>query len=244
MHPQKTTHQQLLHVEDEVYLAAAAGCTMGIIRHPLRPAPVKMEEIIRAVRWHRLAPPFGAQLQPVKCDSKILFDSWFFPPGSFWDHSVINKTIRQGAPASLTRGLPLPAVSSVEAQSDDQIPFVIASQNPNGALSITTMGRTNPEQKYYLLKQMFPYRFPVGMHRSEFLENINELFLKCESFDESAQIWAQDLASDEAEDISSAVSWNSGKLQISGDLIHRIGTSTNPDDDPSEPGMILKILPA
>ena len=83
MHPQKTTHQQLLHVEDEVYLAAAAGCTMGIMRHPLRPAPVKMEEIIRAGRWHCLAPPFGAQLQPVKCDSKILFDSWFSRPVLF-----------------------------------------------------------------------------------------------------------------------------------------------------------------
>ncbi len=176
MHPQKTTHQQLLHVEDEVYLAAAAGLTMGIMRHPLRPAPVKMEEIIRAVRWHRLAPPFGAQLQPVKCDSKILFDSWFFPPGSFWDHSVINKTIRQGAPASLTRGLPLPAVFSVEAQSDDQIPFVIASQNPNGALSITTMGRTNPEQKYYTPKANVSLSIPRWDHRSEFLENIMSYF--------------------------------------------------------------------
>ena len=89
---------------------------------------------------------------------------------------MINKTIRQGAPASLTRGLPLPAVSSVEAQSDDQIPFVIASQNPNGALSITTMVELIQNRNITLLKQMFPYRFPVGMHRSEFLENIMSYF--------------------------------------------------------------------
>ncbi|HMF31121.1 MAG TPA: hypothetical protein VKK79_06890 [Candidatus Lokiarchaeia archaeon] len=242
-HPNQVAHQPLLHVEDEVYLAAASGCTMGVMRHPLRPLPVKMEEVVRAVRWHRLAPPFGALQQPITCDTKILFDSWFFPPGSFWDKSVINKTIRQGAPARLTRGLPLHSVSCTDPENENEPPFVVASQNPNGTLSIATLGRTNPERGYFTPKVNITLTIPRWDVSIGVFGEYNLLSFRHPSWDTTARVLVQDIGSDEAEDVTKEVTWKDSELQVPGDLLHRIGTSANPEGDSSEPGIVLKIVP-
>ncbi len=66
----------LINCEDEVYIAAAGGYAMGVMRHPLsgtflngkadmsfpeihRNLKTKMYEVIRASRWHRIAPAFN-----------------------------------------------------------------------------------------------------------------------------------------------------------------------------------------
>src|SRR5437899_929400 len=82
----------LLNVEDEVYVAAVLGCTMGVLRHPLegvRPGPDtdlffngprrakrRMDEVVRALRWQRLAQPFSPGSGTVKVSEDVLTDSW------------------------------------------------------------------------------------------------------------------------------------------------------------------------
>jgi hypothetical protein len=67
--------RRIINCEDEVYIGAGMGCSYGIMRHPLignmpngkpdrffmpsfRDLKRRMDEVTRAVRWHRIAQPF------------------------------------------------------------------------------------------------------------------------------------------------------------------------------------------
>ena len=67
--------RRLINCEDEVYIGAGTGCTYGVMRHPLvgnmpngkpddffiphfRDVKRRIDEVTRAVRWHRIAQPF------------------------------------------------------------------------------------------------------------------------------------------------------------------------------------------
>jgi hypothetical protein len=232
---------QILHVEDEVYLAAAFGCTMGIMRHPLWGPNVKFQEVVRAVRWQRIAPPFGASKVPVKISPKILFDTRHFPPGSFWDNKVWDKDIHQGAPACMTRDIPLPLVENKLDPSGNDDPFVVAAKNPNGAISIGTLGRVNKLNGFHTPKakiiiQIPSWNVPIGIF-GEF----DRLILEGPDILANRKIWTQDLGDTQAIEISNEVIQKGNQLEIPGELIHRIGTQTNLENDPSEPGLVLKI---
>jgi hypothetical protein len=233
--------RQILHVEDEVYMAAAMGCTMGIMRHPLRGLHMKMQECVRAVRWERIAPPFRAVQSPVSISEKILFDTWHFAPGSFWDRSVIDKTIRQGAPAMVTRGLPLPMMLDAASVSDDEIPFIVGSLNPNGSVSIASLGRTHQGRGYHAPRAKIHVALPAWRDPIGIFGEFDQLVLEFPDGRGESQVWMQDLGSDEAEDITSQIVQDQKRLVVPGELIHRIGTITNPVNDPSGPGVIVKI---
>lgn len=114
------------------------------------------DEIERCVQWAVLAPPFGAGQQrggvpdSIKVDSVILWDNWAF---SLCDDActlhrhLVNRTVRQGAPARVTRGgLPLPLVSipATTSAATPLLPFVVATRYPNSsAVLLTSMGRTS-----------------------------------------------------------------------------------------------------
>ena len=107
-----------------------------------------------------VAKPFGAGVQPdgkpdqVILDDSILWDSWKFSlcdDACTLHHQLVNKTVRNGAPARITRGgLPLPQVAldaaSVSASSTNDsslVPFIIATRYPKGvAVLLTALGRT------------------------------------------------------------------------------------------------------
>jgi len=108
--------QGLLNVEDEVYVAAVMGCTMGVMRHPMtglrpggdpdlffngpRQAKKRLDEVVRALRWQRIAAPFSPGSGKVAIDKEILVDSWVFERAQTWQTELVGKTVRQGAPAS------------------------------------------------------------------------------------------------------------------------------------------------
>ena len=65
---------RMINCEDEVYIGAALGCHYGVMRHPLngnmpngkpdgffpasfRNVKRRIDEVTRAVRWHRIAQP-------------------------------------------------------------------------------------------------------------------------------------------------------------------------------------------
>jgi hypothetical protein len=101
----------LLNVEDEVYVAAAMGCTMGVLRHPLeglRPGPDtdlffngprrakrRMDEVVRALRWQRIAPPYSAGSGTTRIGDEVLTDSWTFERGQTWQNDLVGQTVHQ-----------------------------------------------------------------------------------------------------------------------------------------------------
>ncbi len=144
--------QGFINSEDEVYLGAALGCTLGIMRHPLWGSslnidvnPVqyhrRIDEAVRAVRWQRIAPPVRIRDMQTVTDERVLTDRYYFSPGQTWATEVIGKEFAQSAPARVARGMPLPSVVATGEK-----PFVVASRHPNGAIAVASLERTLHQQ--------------------------------------------------------------------------------------------------
>lgn len=132
----------IINCEDEAYIAAGLGCAIGIMRHPYvgaypngkpdgtfdagnRFMKNRLNEIVRAVRWHRIALPFSADGDYSVSDEK-LFDS--------------GKNSRYEAPARVSRRLPLPEILGVDAFNKEK-PYVLASLYDNECTSVAVINR-------------------------------------------------------------------------------------------------------
>ncbi|MBL7106248.1 MAG: hypothetical protein ISS77_01405 [Phycisphaerae bacterium] len=253
---EKLQHQSdadaLLDVEEEVYLAAALGATMGIFRSPmigLRPDPdpdiflkgprnlkKRLDEVVRAVRWQRIAPAFAANAVPVEVDTNYLIDTWKFKKGEFWYSKVEGKIVKESAPARVTRGLPLPRVSC-----KGEMPFILASRNPNGAISIASIGRVLHDKGYItpeadVTLEAGSIDAPVGI-----FGYFKNLTLEVDKPFGKVSIWAQDLAGDSAIEITDRVTISGNKLKIPGEVISDVGLSVATPGDISDPGMVMVI---
>lgn len=253
----------LINCEDEAYISAACGLTMGIMRHPYsgrflngkcdmsfpdihRNIKTKMFEVVRAVRWHRIAPAFAFDGKQLEFSKELLYDTWEFqkPEEEIEDwwlghplimNSYLNGILMKSAHAVIARNTSLP---EVVPDDDGQKPFIVASKNPNGAYSIATLGRTIG-RRYYIPK----CDVTVEVGDSEIIGvfgEYNKLTIKTKNND-IRRVLLQDLASDFSYDISNFVEIKHGKIVIDGELISKIGTEAQSNDDTSEPGVVLFI---
>lgn len=243
----------LLNVEDEVYVAAAMGCTMGILRHPLtglrpgkdvdlffngpRQAKRRMDEVVRAVRWQRIAPPFSPGSGSVHVSDEILTDTWKFERGQAWQTELIGATVRQGAPASIGRNIGLP---EVRAKGDK--PFVFATRFSNGAVAIAAQERTQVVNAWYMpaaevILDVSDAPGPFGVF-GEF----DKLTLNFARSLKGKRILAQDLAGDEVHDISNQVLVRGTSLRIPGRVVRKVGLQKATAGDLSAPGLVIAVL--
>lgn len=234
----------LLNVEDEVYVAAVMGCTMGILRHPLgglRPGPDidlffngsrqtkrRMDEVIRALRWQRIAQPFPAGEGSVQVSDDILTDSWNFTRGETWESDLIGNTAHQGAPAAITRNLPLPHVT---AEGDK--PFVFASRFPNGAVAIGIHERTRPGNAWHLPPAEIELDVKDAPGPFGVFGSCKTLILVFDRPLIGKRIVVQDLAGNEALDVSSRVKVNGRILQLTEAQLKSFGLRSASSGDPS-----------
>ena len=127
----------LMCAEDQVYINASLGLTSMVFRH--NRAFTNTDEVVRALRWNRIAPAYEISAYETKLSDEYLSDDWDFRNGDTWYSNVNGKTIIQKAPAVIARGIGLATVSTDGADK----PFVTAARNPNGAISVATFGRTH-----------------------------------------------------------------------------------------------------
>lgn len=139
-----------LNVEDELYLAAALGCQMGVMRSVYGKGldewddSDRLQEIDAALAWQKIAPPFvGGE---VETSEEILADEWTFQENEFWYQPINGRTIRQGAPAVVSRNAPLPEVKAGET---GEKPFVVCALN-RGAYSVAVLPRTLNGKRAYV----------------------------------------------------------------------------------------------
>ena len=243
----------LLNVEDEVYVAAAMGCTMGIMRYPLtglrlgedvdlffngpRQAKKRMDEVVRAIRWQRIAPPFSPGLSSVNRSNEILTDTWRFERGQTWQTELIGATVRQGAPAIISRNIGLP---EVRAKGDK--PFVFATRFPNGAVAIGAQERTQVGNAWYMpaaevILDVSDAPGPFGV-----FGYFDELTLILDRSLQGKRVLAQDLAGDEAHDISNQVQVHGTSLRVPGKTIREVGLQKATAGDLSAPGLVIAIV--
>jgi hypothetical protein len=240
----------LLNVEDEVYVAAAMGCTMGIMRHPLtgkrpgedadlffngpRQPKRRLDETVRALRWQRIAAPFSPGQGAVSIDEEILIDSWYFQRMQTWQTDLVGATVHQGAPARITRNLPLP-----EVKAKAEKPFVFATRFPNGAVAVAAQERTRVGEAWYmpgcdvtLSISDAPGPFGVFGH-------FDKLTMVFDKPLQEKRIMAQDLAGDVAIDISNSVQVHGNRLHLPGEVIRAVGLQSATPGDLSAPGLVM-----
>ncbi|CAN5572676.1 hypothetical protein BH10BAC3_BH10BAC3_16920 [soil metagenome] len=234
----------IINCEDEMYVGAALGCAVGIMRHPLfisvkgndyNPLKVNrsMDEVTRAVRWQRIAPAFKAGQVGTLLDTAILKDTWFFRKGDSWAAWMIGKTGMQAAPAIVARGLALPVVKG------KSVPYVLASKNPNGAVTIATLQRVDAKRNFYFPHAAITLAIGDADNVGIFGE-YQSLTLQHNS-NKPMKIWAQDLAGNNAIDITDLVKQSSNKITLSGLLLQKLGTMQATKGDVSEPGLLLVL---
>ena len=242
----------LLNCEDEVYLAAALGCTMGVMRHPLRglrpsgdfdidfagPRETKqrMDEVVRAVRWQRIAAPYPVSEGYVKVDENVLTDSWFFRRGETWFTESINVLVKQGAPARLARNVDLPKVLD-----GGEAPFLVAGGFPNGALAIAAQQRTSNQGGCHsplvdVMWNVGACSGPVGI-----FGRFRSLTLRTNRPLGKVRVLAQDLATDRSVDITSRVRIADREITFPGDVISQVGLSGATPGDLSDPGLVVQF---
>jgi hypothetical protein len=240
----------IINAEDQVSIAAGLGCSFGIFRFPISgkrpdgdpdiftagPRHIKnrMDEVVRAVRWHRVAPPIPANATSVVIDETGLADTWSVSQGETWNKNT--GPVTQSAPARVARGLPLP---SVHIQGEP--PFVLACRHPQGPVTVTTLGRHSNVGGYHIpladvkleVGTIPPLIGVFGRYRTLTL-----------SFSEPVagrRIVAQDIAGKTAVDITQEVILKGNEIKIPGELINRIGLAAATPGDESDPGMALAI---
>ena len=246
----------MINCEDEVYTAAAIGCVMGVMRHQMcgdlpngepdlsfpamhRNIKTKTAEILRAVRWHRMAPAFGVTVDDVWVSKERLTDYWdiesqhaeFEKWWGFKDGERVEKT----APSAIARGTALP---KIKPDKNGLVPFAVSSKNPNGIISVATLGRTQGRE--YILPRCEVKIDGGNAEMFGIFGEYDRLIINTER--ESGRIYIQDIASDAAADITDKVEFADNRLVINGKIIHDFGTAENSVGDTSEPGVVLKII--
>ena len=245
----------IINCEDEPYIAAGLGCAIGVMRYPFadqlpnntndyafppvgRDIKHRLDEIIRGVRWHRISEPFGVG-SDYTIDTALLKDYWVLGERETWNKKhKPGDTLRESAPARVSRGLPLAKVINPNPNQ----PFVLSSMYPNGAIAIVTIGRgINHEyitQKVKVEQKIKNIENPIGIFGDyESLTLILPTKIKASDY----EVLGQDLAGDVPSNITKEILFKDNKIIISGDLIRKIGLSSASKNDKSDPGLVLKF---
>jgi hypothetical protein len=246
-HPEIKT---VLNLEDEVYVAAVMGCTMGVMRHPLtgmrpggdadlffngpRQPKKRLDEVVRALRWQRIAPPFPGGVGEVAVDQEVLLDSWRFEPTQTWQKELVGATVHQGAPARIARNMALPVV-----KAKGEKPFVVAARFPNGAVAVAAQERTRIGEAWYM--PGCDVTLPVSDAPGPFgvFGNFDSLNMVFDREMKGKRVLAQDLAGEEAIDISHSVQIRGHIVHIPGTLIRKVGLHKATPGDLSAPGLVI-----
>lgn len=236
----------VLNCEDEVYLAAAMGFSMGIMRnacweakepgtdfmYDLSNARHRNDEVIRALLWQKCSPVVPLGLTENYISDKILTDEYQYEKGQIWFPPAFGVSVTQSAPAVMARNMPLPVVKGEPAA------FCVASRNPyTGAYSVATLPRMLNRQ-YTLplcdveIEMRETKEVPIGV-----FGRYKSLTVWSEKVMTGKKVYAVDLKTDEYRQIGAVITEHS--VVIEGKEIDRI--CENAEGDVSFPGVKLEI---
>ncbi|MDB5157724.1 MAG: hypothetical protein JWR50_2431 [Mucilaginibacter sp.] len=245
----------IINCEDEPYIAAGLGCSIGIMRHEFngklpngaqdhvfppigRDLKSRLDEVTRCVMWHRIALPFGINKTSVFVDTAMLHDYWLMKDHETWMSRPEGYKNAWRAPAVITRGLEKPII--VLQKGDTINPYILASRYPNGAIAIASIGRTigreylTPRADVTLKADRLDKPFGIFGH-------YNNLTIEVARPAHFTKVLAQDLAGNTPVDISRQITRKGNIITIPGTIIDRVGLAAATKGDKSEPGMVLEF---
>lgn len=248
----------IINCEDEPYIAAALGCAIGVMRHPFggnlpdgsqditfppvgRDVKRRLDEVVRGVRWHRIALPFGVDGKNYAIDSRRLEDSWTLQKDETWNETrPIGSEVKASAPARVSRGMPLVEVSDSTSANR---PFILASRYPSGATAVASIGRALGRS--YVSKAIdvaFDVdnpEAPIGLFGRFASVTVN---LPEGTRANNYEIYAQDLAANKAENITEKVNAKGNSITLPGDIIEYVGLAAATPSDLSDPGLVVRFF--
>lgn len=254
-YPAPGTGNSILNCEDEPYIAVGTGSSIGIMRHEFngklpdgiqdfvfppqgRDLKSRLDEVVRAVRWHRIAEPFRMEQTSIFVDTVELHDYWVMGEKETWMDRKVGSVNEKSAPAVIARGLEKPLVTPVDG--DTLAPYILASRYPNGAIAVAAIGRTINRAyitpRANVLIKVDSLNKPLGI-----FGRYNQLTVRMTTPGRIKKIIAQDLAGDQIVDITQKVIVRPNKLVIPGKVIDQVGLMNATKGDRSEPGMVLLI---
>lgn len=232
-----------INAEDEAYVCSALSLEIGVMSNLLKnpdgtPMRPKSTESIRAVNWlASFAPPVAVNDVSFKCSDEVLFDVCNFVNLRTWISKYGDRDIKQGAPAVVALNDELPNVEYL----DDEKPYVLCNRHKNGAYAIAVLPRFKQDEGFYTPSVNLNISQKVDMPIGIFGE-VNEVNVEFDSSVEGKKIFAQDLASESAVDITTECVINESTVKINGALINKIGKSQNIYGDESKPGLVIKVI--
>lgn len=233
--PQENESLGFVNCEDQLYMGAALGLSVGIMRFP-ELSGYSQNEVERAMNFINLAPAFSASSSENTVSDEWLQDEWFFRDGETWKSEAFGKFVVQTAPSSIARNTVLPEVSA-----DGEKPFVSVCKNPNGVFSIGTYRRTNVKKSNYVCKADIT-AFAGDSEVIGIFGEYKSLKLVFNELPKSSKIMASDLMLNLIYDITNKIQISENTIVIPGNLIHEIGLSDSFKGDSGDPGMLLKII--
>ena len=210
----------VVNCEDELYIGAVLGCSLGVMRSPLT-GNQRLDEVTAAIRWHSVAPAFsGGQ---VRFSEKLKTDSFFFSPEDTWFSPAWNKLVSQSAPQIIARNAALP-----EVEGEDP-PYILLSKNPSGVYSVGAIPPSSESEKQTPPRVSFEADTPpfIGVFGS--FDTLTVSLAK-----PPKRVYVQSLIRGEAREIFPVGS----RLTLSGNLLRELHTSS----DGSQSAAVVKIL--
>jgi len=251
-----------INAEDEVYICAALGFTMGIMRYDIgekeascppntsyggsgffvstRPARKQLDEVCRAVSWQEQAPAFGIMHGNSFISKEINSDRWKFTRDQTWSDEYCKKEyIEQSAPRIVARNVTPPEIKS--DHKAEEYPYVAASRNPNGALSIATFGRVTVDRGYYACEADFYWDAGDLSGEIGVFGAYRSLEIKFKQDLTGKKVFAGDLKDGMLREITDEAVISKNTLKLSKELIQKYSLAAKSGNDFSEDGLVLKI---
>ena len=129
----------MLTIQERPYIIGPGlGHVLDISPTGMRNGKAVPNDACVALAWQKIAPPFGHDTElRTRYSDEVLEDVWTYSDEDCsWFTAAIGKTVKQGAPAVVTRGLPLP-----EVKAEGPKPFVCGARYPNGAIALAFLPR-------------------------------------------------------------------------------------------------------
>ena len=242
----KSSSRVVVNTEDEPLIAAGLGLELTMMRAPVwqdnpvrdvRPRHRRMAEDMRCIVWQRDVPAFGSDTAAkTRHSEKSIREEWHFIPEECWFTGKKEISYYQVAPASVTRGLPLPEVKG----ANGEVPFVLGSRHPNGALMFAALPVLDPVKMSYTPKA--DVRFGAALEPGVPVGVFGEFgSLVLDDRTDGRRVLAHDILGGESVDITAQCHRAAGRIVLPGDVIAGIGSSQNGKGDDSQPGAVILV---
>ena len=245
----------IINCEDEPEIAVGLGCAIGVMRHPFagnwpngetdyafpavgRCYKLRLDEVTRGVRWHRIAEPFGVD-GDCEIDNVKLNDYWTYQNHESWRGHKNGEKIKGSAPARMSRHMPLPVTNDTTSLR----PYLLASKYPNGAVAVVAIGRTI--DRSYISRRVDvsieagSWLKPIGVFG--YYKSLTVNFRNSLKSPSKVKVWAQDLAGETPVEITDSVTITKNSMTIPGSVIQRVGLMAKTDGDLSNPGLVIQV---